>query len=96
MPSIGQRSRRRHFSLIVFRRDGSEEKNDALIERVNRSGEIFMSSTRLDGRYILRLAVRNNRTTERDVRLAWERCCGARRDSEGSRRSRPPSACVTS
>jgi class 3 adenylate cyclase len=35
-------------------------------------GEIFISHTRLDGRYVLRLAVGNVRTTEADVARAWE------------------------
>jgi aromatic-L-amino-acid/L-tryptophan decarboxylase len=60
------------FSLVVFRRNGSDEDNEALLERVNRSGEIFLSHTRLDGRYVLRLAIGNARTTEDDVRRAWE------------------------
>jgi aromatic-L-amino-acid decarboxylase len=39
---------------------------------VNRSGEIFISHTRLDGRYVLRLAIGHESTTEDDVRRAWE------------------------
>jgi aromatic-L-amino-acid/L-tryptophan decarboxylase len=61
----------RLFSLVCFRRDGSDEENEALLERVNASGEVFLSHTRLDGRYVLRLAIGNARTTEDDVRLAW-------------------------
>jgi aromatic-L-amino-acid decarboxylase len=60
------------FSLVVFRRNGSDEENAALLERVNRSGEMFISHTRLGGRYVLRLAIGNARTTEADVRRAWE------------------------
>jgi aromatic-L-amino-acid decarboxylase len=62
----------RLFSLVCFRRDGSDEENEALLERVNASGEVFLSHTRLDGRYVLRLAIGNARTTEDDVRLAWD------------------------
>ena len=62
----------RPFSLVCFRRDGSDELNEALVRRVNESGEIWLSHTRLDGRYVLRLAVGNARTTEDDVRLAWD------------------------
>ena len=62
----------RPFSLVCFRRDGSDEENAALLERVNASGEIFISHTRLHGRYVLRLAVGSARTTEADVRRAWE------------------------
>ena len=62
----------RPFSLVCFRRDGSDAENEALLERVNASGEAFLSHTKLDGRYSLRLAVGNARTTEDDVRLAWD------------------------
>jgi aromatic-L-amino-acid decarboxylase len=62
----------RHFSLVCFRLEGTDERNQELLERVNESGEIFLSHTRLDGRYVLRLAIGNARTTEADVALAWD------------------------
>jgi aromatic-L-amino-acid decarboxylase len=60
------------FSLVAFRRNGSDEENEAILERANRSGEIFLSHTKLNGRYVMRLAIGNARTTEDDVRRAWE------------------------
>jgi len=60
------------FSLVVFRRGGSDEDNERLVERVNSTGEIFITHTKLDGRYVLRLAIGNARTTEADVRRAWD------------------------
>jgi aromatic-L-amino-acid decarboxylase len=62
----------RPFSLVCFRREAPDAENEALLERVNATGEIFLSHTRLNGRYVLRLAVGNARTSEDDVRLAWE------------------------
>jgi aromatic-L-amino-acid decarboxylase len=62
----------RPFSVVCFRRDASDEENEGLLERVNASGEIFISHTRLNGRYVLRLAIGNERTTEDDVRRAWD------------------------
>jgi aromatic-L-amino-acid/L-tryptophan decarboxylase len=62
----------RHFSLVCFRREGSDEDNERILERVNDSGEVFLSHTRFAGRYQLRLAIGNFRTTEDDVQLAWE------------------------
>ena len=62
----------RHFSLVCFRREGTDEDNERLLERVNASGEAFISHARLGERYSLRLAVGNYRTTEADVRLAWD------------------------
>ena len=60
------------FSVVCFRRDGTDEENAAILERVNATGETYLSHTVLDGRYVLRLAVGNHRTTEDDVRRAWE------------------------
>jgi aromatic-L-amino-acid decarboxylase len=65
----------RLFSLVCFRRDASDEENEALLGRVNATGEVFLSHTKLDDRYVLRLAVGNARTTEADVRRAWEVLC---------------------
>jgi aromatic-L-amino-acid decarboxylase len=62
----------RRFSLVCFRRQDRDDENEALLQRVNASGEVFLSHTRLDDRYVLRLAIGNARTTEDDVRLAWD------------------------
>ena len=62
----------REFSVVCFRRDADDDENAALLDRVNASGEAFLSHTVLDGRYVLRLAVGNARTTEDDVRRAWD------------------------
>jgi aromatic-L-amino-acid decarboxylase len=62
----------RPFSLVCFRLDAGDEANERLLERVNDAGEVFLSHTRLRDRYVLRLAIGNYRTTEADVRLAWD------------------------
>jgi aromatic-L-amino-acid decarboxylase len=62
----------RHFSLVCFRREGTDEENERLLERVNASGEVFLSHARLGDRFALRLAIGNFRTEEDDVRLAWD------------------------
>jgi len=67
------------FSTVCFRahpRGATEEElerlNPALLDAVNASGRAYLSHTRLDGRYTLRFAVGNIRTTEAHVRAAWE------------------------
>ena len=68
------------FSVVCFRHcpagitdDGALERhNQAVMDFVNQSGEAFLSHTKLDGRFVLRLAVGNIRTGERHVRRAWE------------------------
>ena len=62
----------RPFSVVCFRLRGSDEDNERLLERVNATGEIFISHTRLADQYVLRLAIGSFRTTEDDVRLAWD------------------------
>jgi aromatic-L-amino-acid/L-tryptophan decarboxylase len=62
----------RAFSVVCFRQDGSDTENEELLGRVNETGELFISHTKLDGRYVLRLAIGNERTTEADVRRAWD------------------------
>ena len=62
----------RPFSVVCFRRDGTDEENERIADAVNASGEAFMSPILLDGRTVLRLAVGNIRTTEADVARAWD------------------------
>ncbi len=45
--------------------------NERILEAVNATGEIFISHTRLNDRYALRLAIGNLHTTETHVRRAW-------------------------
>jgi aromatic-L-amino-acid/L-tryptophan decarboxylase len=66
------------LSVVCFRyaphgRDESELEalNVRLIHAVNETGEIFISHTKIDGRYALRLAIGNLRTTRADVEHAW-------------------------
>ncbi len=69
------------FSVVCFRaRPGSHSMSEAqlnllneqLLERVNATGEVFLSHTRLNNRFTLRLAVGHLRTTERHVARAWK------------------------
>jgi aromatic-L-amino-acid decarboxylase len=62
----------RPFSVVCFRREGDDAVNESILERANASGEIFISHTKLDGRYVLRMAIGHESTTEDDVRRAWE------------------------
>jgi aromatic-L-amino-acid decarboxylase len=50
------------LSVVVFRMRGDDRHNEALLQRINGSRRIFLSSTRIDGRYLLRLCVLSHRT----------------------------------
>jgi aromatic-L-amino-acid decarboxylase len=67
------------FSVICFRyappglpEEQLEALNAEIMERVNATGEVFLSHTKLGGRFALRLAIGNLRTTREDVAKAWE------------------------
>ncbi|HMA46533.1 MAG TPA: pyridoxal-dependent decarboxylase, partial [Frankiaceae bacterium] len=49
-----------------------DEANAAIMDAVNRDGEVFLSHTRLNGRFTIRVAVGNLRTEARHVERAWE------------------------
>ena len=60
------------FSTVVFRHRGGDAANRGIEETVNGSGVAFISHTTVGGAYVLRMAIGNLRTTEDDVRAAWE------------------------
>ncbi len=63
------------FSLLCFRYRGSDEQNRELLDAVNASGKALLSSTTLNGRLVLRMAIGNIGTTVDDVREVWEWIC---------------------
>jgi aromatic-L-amino-acid decarboxylase len=60
------------FSTVVFRHRSDDATNERIHDRVNASGEAFISHTDVRGRYALRVAIGNLRTTQEDVRVAWD------------------------
>jgi aromatic-L-amino-acid decarboxylase len=68
------------FSLVCFRyaprglpESERDARNEAIMHAVNAGGDVFLSHTKLRGKFTLRLAVGNIRTERRHVALAWER-----------------------
>jgi aromatic-L-amino-acid decarboxylase len=61
------------LSLVCFRFRGSDEQNRCLLERINASGTTFLSHTVLNGKFVLRLAYGNLRTTADDITAVWDR-----------------------
>ena len=68
------------FSTVCFRahpRNLDDEAqleilNERIMDTINASGRFFLSHTRLNGLFTIRIAIGNLRTTEQDVRDLWE------------------------
>jgi aromatic-L-amino-acid decarboxylase len=67
------------FSLVCFRyapdemtEPEREAANARILARVNASGDVYLSHTKLGGVYVLRLAIGNVRTERKHVERAWE------------------------
>ena len=69
-----------NFSVVCFRvrPDGVDEEseleklNAAVLDKVNAGGEVFLSHTKLKGRYCIRIAVGNLQTRIEQVRRAFD------------------------
>ena len=58
------------FSTVCFRH--LEADNVSLARAATETGELFVATTKLLGRDVIRLAIGNARTTEEDIRRSWE------------------------
>jgi aromatic-L-amino-acid/L-tryptophan decarboxylase len=65
------------LSIVTFRVHGDDADQDAVLAAVNADGRVRLSSTVIDGRVVLRLAILSHRTTEETVALALRLVSGA-------------------
>ena len=70
------------LNLVCFRHRAGDDVNRELLERLNRSGDLYLTHTILDNRYVLRLCVGQTRTEERHVVDAWRRIQRTAQDLE--------------
>jgi len=61
------------LNLVCFRHCGGDESNQRLMDRLNQSGGLYLTHTRLNDRLTLRFCVGQTNTTQRHVERAWER-----------------------
>jgi aromatic-L-amino-acid/L-tryptophan decarboxylase len=65
------------LNLVCFRHRSGDSANERLLEKLNSGGRIYLTHTKLDGRYTLRLCVGQAQTEERHVEEAWKLIRGA-------------------
>jgi aromatic-L-amino-acid/L-tryptophan decarboxylase len=61
------------FSLVCFRLNAADEVNERLLAQLNATGALFLTHTRVAGRFVLRLAVGAPQTGHSHVAAAWRR-----------------------
>ena len=61
------------LNLVCFRHKAGGAANQAIMDRLNRSGDLFLTHTKLDGKLTLRLCVGQTNTKGRHVETAWKR-----------------------
>jgi aromatic-L-amino-acid decarboxylase len=60
------------LNLICFRLRSGDDDNQKLMERLNQSGSLYLTHTKLDGKFTLRLCVGQTSTKSRHVEKAWQ------------------------
>ena len=61
------------LNLVCFRHKGGDTANQAIMDRLNHSGDLFLTHTKLKGKLTLRLCVGQTNTKMRHVEKAWKR-----------------------
>jgi aromatic-L-amino-acid/L-tryptophan decarboxylase len=61
------------LNLVCFRHRSGDEFNQDLMDRLNQSGDLYLTHTRLQDRLTLRLCVSQTHTEGRHVERAWQR-----------------------
>ena len=70
------------LNLVCFRHKGGDAVNQQIMDNLNRSGDLYLSHTRLNGQLVLRMSIGQTHTERHHVVRAW-----ARIGEEAARRS---------
>jgi aromatic-L-amino-acid decarboxylase len=60
------------LNLVCFRYLGSDDKNRQLLDTLNKSGELYLTHTTLNNKFVLRFCIGQTNTEERHVTKAWQ------------------------
>ncbi len=63
------------LNLVCFRHRGGDAVNQQLIDRLNASGKLYLTHTRLDDKLTLRMSIGQTMTQRRHVEAAWKLIC---------------------
>jgi aromatic-L-amino-acid decarboxylase len=63
------------LNLVCFRHKAGDVANQKIMERLNTSGDLFLTHTKLNNKFTLRLCVGQTNTDACHVENAWRRIC---------------------
>ena len=61
------------LNLICFRQKAGDDANQTIMDRLNRSGDLYLTHTRLQDKLTLRVCIGQANTERRHVEKAWKR-----------------------
>jgi aromatic-L-amino-acid decarboxylase len=61
------------LNLVCFRHRAGDATNQSIMDRLNQSGDLFLTHTKLNGKLTLRLCVGQTNTEMKHVQHAWKR-----------------------
>jgi aromatic-L-amino-acid/L-tryptophan decarboxylase len=61
------------LNLVCFRHKDGDAANQDIMDRLNQSGDLFLTHTKLNGKLTLRLSIGQLNTRQRHVENAWKR-----------------------
>jgi aromatic-L-amino-acid decarboxylase len=79
------------MGLVCFRVRRGDAATRALLRRINRSRDFFVSHTALDGKVVIRVAIGNIRTRQQDIEELWSSILEILNEIEANRRRTGPS-----
>ncbi|KAH8255584.1 hypothetical protein KR038_006804 [Drosophila bunnanda] len=71
-----------NMGLVCFRMKGSNERNEALLKRINGRGNIHMVPAKIEDVYFLRMAVCSRFTKSEDMEYSWKEVSAAANEIE--------------
>jgi aromatic-L-amino-acid decarboxylase len=61
------------LNLVCFRHRAGDEANQRIMDRLNASGDLYLTHTRLNDRLTLRMSIGQSQTELQHVERAWQR-----------------------
>jgi aromatic-L-amino-acid decarboxylase len=75
------------LNLVAFRHVSGDAANQQILDRINQSGRVFLTHTKLDNRLVIRMSIGQTNTRLEHVQRAWALICEAAEDCEPITRS---------